>query len=104
MERNIIQELTREIREFADARDWQKFHTPKNLAMAIAGEAGELAAEFQWLTPEESMENSLSRDQRKAIELEIADVQIYLLRLADVLNVDIPAVVREKIQINNDRF
>ncbi len=104
MERNIIQELTQEIREFADARDWQKFHTPKNLAMAIAGEAGELAAEFQWLTPEESMENSLSRDQRKAIELEIADVQIYLLRLADVLNVDIPKVVREKIQINNDRF
>ena len=104
MERNIIQELTREIREFADARDWQKFHTPKNLAMAIAGEAGELAAEFQWLTREESMENSLSRDQRKAIELEIADVQIYLLRLADVLNVDIPEVVREKIQINNDRF
>ena len=104
MEHNIFQELTREIREFADARDWQKFHTPKNLAMAIAGEAGELAAEFQWLTPEESMENSLSRDQRKAIELEIADVQIYLLRLADVLNVDIPAVVREKIQINNDRF
>ena len=104
MERNIIQELTREIREFADARDCQKFHTPKNLAMAIAGEAGELAAEFQWLTPEESMENSLSRDQRKAIELEIADVQIYLLRLADVLNVDIPEVVREKIQINNDRF
>ena len=104
MERTIIQELTREIREFADARDWQKFHTPKNLAMAIAGEAGELAAEFQWLTPEESMENSLSRDQRKAIELEIADVQIYLLRLADVLNVDIPEVVREKIQINNDRF
>lgn len=104
MERNIIQELTREIREFADARDWQKFHTPKNLAMAIAGEAGELAAEFQWLTPEESMENSLSRDQRKAIELEIADVQIYLLRLADVLNVDIPEVVRDKMQINNDRF
>ena len=104
MDHNIFQELTREIREFADARDWQKFHTPKNLAMAIAGEAGELAAEFQWLTPEESMENSLSRDQRKAIELEIADVQIYLLRLADVLNVDIPEVVREKIQINNDRF
>ena len=50
------------------------------------------------------MENSLSRDQRKAIELEIADVQIYLLRLADVLNVDIPEVVREKIQINNNRF
>ena len=72
--------------------------------MAIAGEAGELAAEFQWLTPEESMENSLSLEQRKAIELEIADVQIYLLRLADVLSVNIPEVVREKIKINDNRF
>ncbi len=104
MELDIIQELTQEIRAFADARDWQKFHTPKNLSMAIAGEAGELAAEFQWLTPEESMENSLSLEQRKAIELEIADVQIYLLRLADVLRVNIPEVVREKIKINDNRF
>ena len=104
MELDIIQELTQEIRAFADARDWQKFHTPKNLSMAIAGEAGELAAEFQWLTPEESMENSLSLEQRKAIELEIADVQIYLLRLADVLIVNIPEVVREKIKINDNRF
>ncbi len=104
MEPDIIQELTQEIRAFADARDWQKFHTPKNLSMAIAGEAGELAAEFQWLTPEESMENSLSLEQRKAIELEIADVQIYLLRLADVLSVNIPEVVREKIKINDNRF
>ena len=104
MELDIIQELTQEIRAFADARDWQKFHTPKNLSMAIAGEAGELAAEFQWLTPEESMENSLSLEQRKAIELEIADVQIYLLRLADVLSVNIPDVVREKIKVNDNRF
>ena len=104
MELDIIQELTQEIRAFADARDWQKFHTPKNLSMAIAGEAGELAAEFQWLTPEESMENSLSLEQRKAIELEIADVQIYLLRLADVLSVNIPEVVREKIKVNDNRF
>ena len=104
MELDIIQELTQEIRAFADARDWQKFHTPKNLSMAIAGEAGELAAEFQWLTPEESMENSLSLEQRKAIEFEIADVQIYLLRLADVLSVNIPEVVREKIKINDNRF
>jgi NTP pyrophosphatase (non-canonical NTP hydrolase) len=104
VELDIIQELTQEIRAIADARDWQKFHTPKNLSMAIAGEAGELAAEFQWLTPEESMENSLSLEQRKAIELEIADVQIYLLRLADVLSVNIPEVVREKIKINDNRF
>jgi dCTP diphosphatase len=104
MSENIIKELTDEVRSFADARDWHEFHTPKNLAMALAGEAGELLAEFQWLTPEESKVSSLSVEQKKAIELEIADVQIYLLRLADVLNIDIAAVVREKIQINESRF
>lgn len=104
MSENIIKELTDEVRSFADARDWRKFHTPKNLAMAVAGEAGELLAEFQWLTPEGSSVSALSTEQKKAIELEIADVQIYLLRLADVLNIDIAAVVREKIQINEGRF
>ena len=92
------------MRQFAAERDWQPFHTPKNLAMALVVEGGELLEQFQWLTPEESMEHSLTDEQRKAIELEIADVQIYLLRLADVLNVDIPEVVRQKIQINNSRF
>ena len=72
--------------------------------MAIAGEAGELAAEFQWLTAEESDLGSLTPEQLQAIKLEIADVQIYLLRLADVLNVDIPAVVIEKMAINESRF
>lgn len=104
MSENIIKELTGEVRAFADVRDWHKFHTPKNLAMALAGEAGELLAEFQWLTPEESTVSSLSAEQKKAIELEIADVQIYLLRLADVLDIDIASVVREKIQINEGRF
>jgi NTP pyrophosphatase (non-canonical NTP hydrolase) len=104
MEPNILTSLIDEIRDFADERDWHKFHTPKNLSMALAGEVGELLAEFQWLTPEESMKESLSEEQRKAIELEIADVQIYLLRLVDVLGIDLPAVVREKIQINNNRF
>ena len=104
MSDNILKELTEEIRRFADARNWGKFHTPKNLAMAIAGEAGELAAEFQWLTPEESMKDGLSADQKKSIELEIADVQIYLLRIADVLGINIAEVVREKIAINEARF
>ena len=104
MKSDVLSSLINEIREFADERDWHKFHTPKNLSMALAGEAGELLAEFQWLTPEESLKESLSEEQRKAIELEIADVQIYLLRLVDVLGIDLPAVVREKIQINNDRF
>ena len=104
MNDDILSALMKEIRDFADQRDWQKFHTPKNLAMAIAGEAGELAAEFQWLTPEESMQDSLSPDQRAAITQEIADVQIYLLRLVDVLGVDLPSAVREKMEFNNRRF
>ena len=99
-----IEKLTTEIRAFADARDWEIFHTPKNLSMAVAGEAGELVAEFQWLTSDESMLNSLSPEKLSDVELEIADVAIYLIRLADVLNVDIAKVVRKKLSINEDRF
>jgi NTP pyrophosphatase (non-canonical NTP hydrolase) len=104
MNQSEFAELTARIRAFADARNWEKFHTPKNLSMAVAGEAGELVAEFQWLTSEESTLASLSPEQLQAIKLEIADVQIYLLRLADVLNVDIPAAVIEKMEINESRF
>lgn len=99
-----IQVLTELVREFAVKRNWERFHTPKNLAMAIAGEAGELAAEFQWLMPEESSKESLSSEKTHAVAMEIADVQIYLLRLADVLGVDISSVVREKIDFNETRF
>ena len=97
-------ELVTMIRNFADHRDWHKYHTPKNLSMAVAGEAGELVAEFQWLTPEESDLVALSPEKLRAIALEIADVQIYLLRLADVLGIDVPQVVREKLAINESRF
>jgi NTP pyrophosphatase (non-canonical NTP hydrolase) len=97
-----LSELQSEIRAFADLRDWQQFHTPKNLAMAITGEAGELAAEFQWLTADESM--ALTPEQHEAVRLEIADVAIYLLRLADVLGVDVEHAVRDKLAINERRF
>jgi len=96
--------LKAEIRAFAVARNWEQFHTPKNLAMAVAGEAGELVAEFQWLTAKESEVDALTPEQLKAISLEIADVQIYLLRLADVLKLDIPTAVRAKLEINEERF
>ena len=97
-----IEDLKKRVTDFAQSRNWEKFHTPKNLAMAVAGEAGELAAEFQWLTPEESA--ALTKDQLKAVELEMADVAIYLLRLADVLGVDIAGAVKEKIELNEGRF
>ena len=101
---NEFEELKKEIRAFADARNWEQFHTPKNLSMAVAGEAGELVAEFQWLTPEQSMRSSMSSEKLNNVELEIADVAIYLIRLADVLGVDVAEIVRKKIAINESRF
>jgi len=101
---SVLDELRSETREFAAVRNWFQFHTPKNLAMAVAGEAGELVAEFQWLTPEESDPRSMTPEQRSAIVSEIADVFIYLMRLSDVLNVDLAAAVREKLKTNETRF
>ena len=99
-----IEALITEIREFAISRDWEQFHTPKNLAMAIAGEAGELVAEFQWLKEEESTKSALSAEKFRDVELEVADVAIYLLRLSDVLGIDLAEVVRKKLEINQSRF
>ena len=99
-----IDALKSEIRAFADARDWEIFHTPKNLSMAVSGEAGELVSEFQWLTAEESMKERLSIEKLKDIKMEIADVALYLFRLADVLDVDLAEVMREKMKINETRF
>ena len=99
-----IDALKSEIRAFADARDWEIFHTPKNVSMAVAGEAGELVSEFQWLTAEESQRDKLSEEKMNDIKLEIADVALYLFRLADVLDVDLAEVMREKMRINETRF
>ena len=86
------------LQAFADARNWNQFHSPKNLAMALSVEVAELVEIFQWLT--EAQSRDLSASQRAALADEIADVQIYLLRLADVANVDIEAAVEQKIVKN----
>ena len=99
-----IEQLALQISEFADARDWEQFHTPKNLSMAIAGEAGELVSEFQWLTADQSMRSAMTPEKLEAVELEIADVAIYLIRLADVLELDISEAVLKKLAINETRF
>ena len=101
---NEIQNLAAEIKNFADARDWEPFHTPKNLSMAVAGEAGELVAEFQWLTPEQSFRTNMTVEKLRDIELEIADVAIYLIRLADQLDVNIYEAAMAKIEMNEKRF
>ena len=90
------------LREFADARDWEQFHSPKNLAMALAGEAGELLEIFQWLS--ETQSSDLDDDDRARAAEEIADIQIYLLRLADVLGVSMSAAVADKIADNERKY
>jgi len=94
--------LRDELRAFARARDWEQFHTPKNLAMALAIEAAEVMEHFQWLTADES--RTLSPERRKALGHEIADVLIYLTRLADVADIDPVAAARTKIAINAQRY
>lgn len=99
---NTLDELRLALRSFADERNWFEYHTPKNLAMAIAGEAGELAAEFQWLTAEESV--NLTDEKRAAVVSEIADVLIYLVRLADELDVDLLESAHAKNEFNKHRY
>ncbi|MBM4077657.1 MAG: nucleotide pyrophosphohydrolase [Planctomycetes bacterium] len=99
-----VSELTGEIREFVRERDWQQFHTTRNLLLALVGEVGELAAELQWV-PDSEVDGYLSRnDNREKFESEIADVATYLLRLCDVAGVDLSAVVRRKLEVNRVRY
>ena len=98
-----IEDLQRELRRFAADRDWEQFHTPKNLAMALSVETSELVEIFQWLTPEESASvmNAPTAGQGRD---ELADVAIYLLRLTDVLDVDLEAAIAAKIVRNAHRY
>lgn len=86
------------LREFADQRDWRRFHTPKNLAMAMIVEAAELVEHFQWLTPEQSMD--LPSEKLAEVRDEVADTLIYLVEIADALGIDLIAAARDKIAKN----
>jgi NTP pyrophosphatase (non-canonical NTP hydrolase) len=99
-----LDDLAAALRDFAQARNWEQYHTPKNLAMALAGEAGELLACFQWLTPEESARVMYDPGPAAEVESELADVLQYLIRLADVLGVDLAEAVRKKMRLNETRF
>ena len=101
---DTLHELAALLRAFAQARDWEQYHTPKNLAMALAGEVGELVACFQWLTPDESIHIMDDPSTANAVESELADVLQYLIRLADVLSVDLGDAVRKKARLNETRF
>lgn len=94
--------MTQALRRFAAERDWDQFHTPKNLAMALTVEAAELLEQFQWLTPDQSQ--NLPPDKRARVADEIADIQAYLVRLADKLAISIPDAVEHKMRRNEAKY
>ena len=94
--------LTKQIRTFAKKRDWQQFHSPKNLAMALSVEASEIVEIFQWLTQEQS--RSLNKSQKSHLEEEIGDVMIYLTNLADKFNLDPLEAAKKKMKLNAKKY
>src|SRR5205823_2071261 len=99
-----LEDLRVKVRSFATERDWQRFHTPKNLAMAVTVEAAELLEVFQWLSGDEAQAVAAGGPARAAAEAEMADVLIYLVRLADVLGVDLLAAAHDKLQVNAQHY
>ncbi|MFG2895238.1 nucleotide pyrophosphohydrolase [Streptomyces sp. NPDC048248] len=99
-----LRSLQHALAEFAADREWQPFHTPKNLAMALAGESGELLEIFQWLTPEQSAQVMQNSERSQHVREEMADVLAYLLRLADVLDVDLEQALADKIEKNRRKY
>jgi len=97
-----LETLRQRLAEFAAMRDWDQFHSPKNLAMALIAEAAELVEHFQWLSEEES--RHLSPEKKQAVSHELADVLIYLIRIADKLDIDLITAAEAKIQINETRY
>ena len=99
---DTLETLRVQLAEFAAERDWDQFHNPKNLAMAVAGEAGELVEHFQWLTFEQAA--SLPRATRDEVALECADVLLFLLRLCDKLDIDLAQAARKKLALNAKKY
>jgi len=97
-----LEQLKHRLREFAEIRDWDQFHSPKNLSMALIAEAAELVEQFQWLKETESA--VIQGDKLEAVRMELADIQIYLIRLADKLNIDLLDAVDKKIIINEEKY
>ena len=99
---DALQALQKALREFARERDWEQFHTPKNLATALSVEAAELLEHFQWLTDEQS--RTLDDAKRTAVGEELADVLLYLLLLADKLDIDPLQAAERKLRLNADKY
>jgi dCTP diphosphatase len=99
-----ISTLETALQTFADERNWNQFHSPKNLAMALTGEVGELVEIFQWLTEEESKKVADDPKTARAVRDELADVAIYLVRLCSALNVDLNEAIANKMRTNSQKY
>jgi len=97
-----LEELRVRVNNFAIERDWVQFHSPKNLAMALIVEAGELVEQFQWL--KESDSYSLTREKLAAVEEEIADIFVYLIRISHQLDIDLVSAAKKKIELNESKY
>lgn len=102
MANQTLDDLSEHLVQFARARDWEQFHSPKNLAMALAGETGELLEHFQWLTEQQS--SDLGSTKKEAVALEMADILIYLVRLSERLDIDLLDAAYRKMAINELRY
>jgi len=102
MPKLTLEQLKEELQLFAAERDWDQFHSPKNLSMALIAEAAELVEHFQWISEEKS--RNLSPEKLAEIELEIADIQIYLVRLADKLQLNLMEAVDKKLELNAKKY
>jgi dCTP diphosphatase len=103
-----IERITQRLREFAKVRDWEQFHTPKNLVMALSVECSELVEHFQWLDSEQAknlqIENSENENKREEIAEEVSDILFYLLRFSDVMNIDLQNAVDKKLEKNAKKY
>ena len=97
-----LQTLTARLAEFVHERDWDQFHNPKNLAMALVAEGGELLEHFQWLSAEEA--SALTPAQRDEVAMEMADILMFLVRLADRLDVDLLDAAGRKLELNRRKY
>ena len=102
MSAETIRQLAERLRKFADERDWEQFHSPKNLAMALSVEVAEIAEHFQWLTEQQSRD--LDAATKAEVAHELADALIYLVRLADQMGIDLPEATQRKLAINESKY
>jgi dCTP diphosphatase len=99
-----IEKISSDLRRFADERDWEQFHTPKNLATSITVEAAELLEIFQWTRGQENWNVLDDQDLRERVENEVADVMLYLIRFADLGRIDLEKALQRKMQINGQKY